>query len=118
MNILIIEDQKPQAKLLESILKKYDSSFTFLGIIPSIKDSVNFLSSNYKKQNPDLIFVDIELEDGLCFDIFHQIKVPCPLVFTTSYHNLLLEGFKNYMLLEKPITQEKVVSVLEKLGYS
>ncbi|MEA3450886.1 MAG: LytTR family DNA-binding domain-containing protein [Bacteroidota bacterium] len=113
MNILIIEDEKLTANRLEELLHKYDSEFNILAKIPSIEKAVNWFKNN---KQPDLIFQDIELSDGNCFEIYEKVKIETPIIFTTAYSQYALESFKlnsiDYIL--KPYDFADLKKVLEK----
>lgn len=106
MRILIIEDELPQAKQLQQYIVEIDSSFEIQAIISSVEDAVAYLS----QQSVDLIFLDIHLSDGLCFDIFNKATISCPVIFTTAYDQYAIQAFKHngidYLL--KPIDKEEV----------
>ena len=81
MNCLIVEDEKVAQKLV-GLIKKYNSSIDIVEIIQSVKNAVKWLNNN---KAPDLIFMDIQLADGLSFEIFEQTIVKTPVIFTTAY---------------------------------
>ncbi len=113
MNVLIIEDEVLTARHLENSLLKIDPLMKVIRICDSIKDSVAFL-----KERPaiDLIFSDIHLSDGLSFDIFTQIKIEIPVIFTTAYNEYAIKAFKvnsvDYLL--KPIDREDLKNAINK----
>ncbi len=113
MKILIIEDECLAAQRLSEILLQIDESITVVGIVDSIEQGIDWLSSN---TTPNLIFSDIELADGLSFEIFKQIKTNCPIIFCTAYDQYMLEAFDinsiSYIL--KPINREQVARAIEK----
>lgn len=113
MNIVIIEDEDRTARQLERLLNKYDPSIHILIQLPSIKKAVEWFKGNPK---PDLVFMDIHLEDGLAFSIFEQVKLAAPVIFTTAYDEYMLKAFKvnsiDYLL--KPIEFEELTSAIEK----
>ena len=112
MNILIIEDEKIAANNLEKMLHQIDININVQSKIDSIEESVGWLSKN----KTDLIFLDIHLADGLCFNIFEQIKVKTPIIFTTAYDQYAIKAFKvnsiDYLL--KPIEIRELEQSLEK----
>jgi len=114
MNVLIIEDEIFAQNELKRILKKVDDSINVIACIDSIEDSIKWLSEN---AIPDLIFLDIQLSDGLSFEIFKHVKVEAPVIFTTAYDEYAINAFKlnsiDYLL--KPIKEENLKSALEKL---
>lgn len=113
MNCLIIEDEKVAAERLSGLIKKYDSSIEILNVIQSVKKTVKWLNAN---EVPDLIFMDIQLADGLSFEIFEQTIVKTPVVFTTAYDEYALRAFKvnsiDYLL--KPIGQDELKTAIDK----
>ena len=113
MKVIIIEDEKPAAEKLRKAIQKIDSSLTVEAVLGSIREAVNWLQKNTM---PELIFMDIELTDGLSFKIFEQAVVTCPVIFTTAYDEYWQEAFEynsiDYLL--KPIRQEKLEMALKK----
>jgi len=113
MNILIIEDEVHAARELQRIVQKIDQRITVQAIIDNVEEGIVFLSS---KAQPDLIFSDIQLADGMCFEIYDHVEVKSPIIFCTAYDQYLLEAFEtnavSYLL--KPITEEKVANALHK----
>ena len=113
MNCLIIEDEKEAAIKLTGLIKKYDQDIEILSILQSVKNAVNWLNTN---EAPDLIFMDIQLADGLCFEIFEQSMVKAPVIFTTAYDEFALQAFKvnsiDYLL--KPIAQSELNRAIDK----
>src|SRR6201996_5619424 len=91
MNIIIIEDEVKTAKLLESMITAVRPGISIAARLQSIESSVDYLSAN---PAPDLIFMDIQLSDGLCFEIFAAVKVDSPVVFCTAFDHYSLEAFK------------------------
>lgn len=92
MNIAIIEDEKPAAEKLTKLIKTYDSSYCIFGPFSSISSSVEFLSNNM--ESIDLLFVDIQLTDGISFSIFEQINIQKPIIFTTAFNEYAIQAFK------------------------
>jgi DNA-binding LytR/AlgR family response regulator len=91
MNCLIAEDEKVAAERLVGLIKKYDPSIDISEIVQSVKNAVQWLNTH---QSPDLIFMDIQLADGLSFEIFEQTIVKTPVIFTTAYDEYALKAFK------------------------
>ncbi len=114
MRVLIIEDEKMAANRLEKLAKIVDSEINVLSKIDTVTGSVEWLSAN---EGPDLIFMDIQLADGLSFEIFDHIKVDAPVIFTTAYDEYALKAFKvnsiDYLL--KPIDNDELKEALFKL---
>ncbi|WP_200979546.1 LytTR family DNA-binding domain-containing protein [Echinicola sp. 20G] len=114
MNVLIIEDENLAAEKLEQMLKKYDSKLHVLANLTSVQETVDWLR---EKPSPDLIMMDIRIDDGLCFEIFQQVEVSSPVIFTTAYDQYAIKAFEVHSIdyLLKPIQYEKLVQSLEKL---
>jgi DNA-binding LytR/AlgR family response regulator len=113
MKAIIIEDEKLSAEHLATLLQKADPSFQVIAIFDSVKKSV----SEFKKGlNADLLFVDVHLADGLSFDIFSQVPVDTPVIFTTAYDEYAIKAFKinsvDYLL--KPIGLSDLKTALDK----
>ncbi len=113
MNILIVENEIPAADKLIGILHKIDKSITVIDVCETVEETINRLQ---EKPLPDLIMMDIQLDDGLCFEIFETIKVEIPVIFTTAYDAYTLKAFKvnsvDYLL--KPIDEEALKTALDK----
>ena len=113
MNILIVEDEELAVKKLQKTLANVDPSAHVVGVTDSIKGTVDWLQSN---SNADLILMDIELADGQSFEVFNQVEVKAPVIFTTSYDEYALKAFKvnsvDYLL--KPIQTEDLQAALAK----
>ncbi len=113
MNIIIIEDEHLAVKRLSELIKKYDSEINILAKIQSVKKAVEWFGKNHE---PDLAFMDIQLGDGLSFDIFEQIKISCPVIFTTAYDEYAIKAFKvnsiDYLL--KPFDFEELANAINK----
>ena len=113
MNVVIIEDEKFAADHLEKMILKYDKSIRIVAKLESVEESIKWLQ-NYEE--PDLIFLDIHLEDGLAFSIFEEVKITSPIIFTTAFDEYAIRAFKlksiDYLL--KPIMQEDLNLSLEK----
>jgi len=113
MNILIIENEKPAADKLIRLLMKIDKSINILGVIETVEGAINRLQEN---PQPDLILMDIQLDDGLCFEIFETANFEIPVVFTTAYDEYILKAFKvnsiDYLL--KPIEEASLHTALTK----
>ncbi|RLD51053.1 MAG: DNA-binding response regulator [Bacteroidetes bacterium] len=113
MNILIVEDEKLAARRLISLIKELEENAKIIDTIESVEKAIAWFKSN---DPPDLIFLDIQLSDGLCFNIFKEIEVSSPVIFTTAYDEYSLKAFElnsvDYLL--KPIKAEKLQQALEK----
>ena len=113
MKILLIEDERPAALQLQKLLAKAAPEAQVLSTIDSVEDSVAWLQEN---SAPDLIFMDIQLADGLSFDIFRQMEVSAPVIFTTAFDQYAVQAFKvnsiDYLL--KPVQPEELQAALQK----
>jgi two-component system, LytTR family, response regulator LytT len=114
MRIIIIEDERIAAQRLEKMILEVVPSAIVEVIINSIEDSVKWFQSN---THPDLIFLDIELSDGISFEIFNKVKTDSPIIFTTAYNEYALRAFELHCIdyLIKPISIEKLQHSLQKL---
>jgi DNA-binding LytR/AlgR family response regulator len=105
MNVLIIEDEKPAARRLNRMLAALDIEVQQM--LHSVEESLNWLQNN---EHPDLIFLDIQLSDGISFEIFDEIEVKSAIIFTTAYDEYALKAFKlnsiDYLL--KPLDDEEL----------
>lgn len=111
MKIIIIEDEKPAARLLKRRVEKLGYEITEM--LHSVEESVSWLESN---PHPDLIFMDIQLSDGLSFEIVNQVELSSAIIFTTAYDEYVLKAFKlnsiDYLL--KPVDEEELKFALSK----
>lgn len=114
MKVIIIEDEKLSAEHLENLLKRIDESIEVAGIFDSVKKSKTEL---FKENNVDVLFLDIHLADGLSFDIFKEIQIDTPVIFTTAYSNYAIQAFELNSIdyLVKPIGIEDLKKALIKL---
>lgn len=113
MRILLIEDEPLVAKNLENLVKQLEPNATLLATIGSVKESLDWFKTNAE---PDVILSDIQLSDGVSFDIFQEIQPQCPIIFTTAYDEYAIRAFKlnsiDYLL--KPIDREELKCAFEK----
>ncbi len=113
MRVLIIEDENGAAKDLFSLLNEVNSTIQIMAILQSVQESIDWIKQNPK---PDLGFFDIRLADGDSFEIFNQIDIDFPVVFTTAYDEYALRAFKvnsiDYLL--KPVSEEALSGALKK----
>ena len=91
MNVVIVEDERLASKRLESLLKKVEPGIEVIQILESVEDAINWFSQHAK---PDLIFMDIQLDDGISFEIFDAVKIETPVIFTTAYNEYAIRAFK------------------------
>jgi len=112
MNVLIIEDEDLAAERLERMLNEIDPEVNVRAKIRSVKEAINWL----KEHTVDLIFIDIQLSDGLSFSIFDEIHISTPLVFTTAYDQYAIRAFQHNSIsyLLKPIRKKELKESLGK----
>jgi two-component system, LytTR family, response regulator LytT len=113
MKYLIIEDEMHNAQLLKNYIQQIKSEAILLEIIPSVSDAVQWFKANLM---PDMVFMDIRLEDGLSLEIFNTIEISCPVIFTTAYNEYALDAFKVFgaAYLLKPISKKELTVVIDK----
>jgi two-component system, LytTR family, response regulator len=115
LNVLIVEDETPAAEKLERYLARYSEGIVIKGKAGSIEEAVNWLEAN--QTTIDLIFMDIQLKDGMSFEIFKEVKINKPVIFITAYNEYALDAFKvngiDYLL--KPITFTDLSNSLKKI---
>jgi DNA-binding LytR/AlgR family response regulator len=113
MKVVIIEDEKPAAEKLHKALLQYNADMNVLATLGSVQEATQWFTQNAM---PELIFMDIELTDGLSFRLFENIPVECPVIFTTAYDEYWQEAFEynsiDYLL--KPLKPEKLEAALKK----
>ncbi|MDC6365106.1 MULTISPECIES: LytR/AlgR family response regulator transcription factor [Flavobacteriaceae] len=111
MNVIIIEDEKPAARRLNRLLAELDVEVSTM--LHSVDESLEWFQNN---PHPDLIFLDIQLSDGLSFEIFDMIEVKSAIIFTTAFDEYALQAFKlnsiDYLL--KPIDDEELERAVKK----
>lgn len=109
MNVIIIEDEKPSARRLQRMLSNIGIKANAL--LHSVEESIEWFNNN---DHPDLIFLDIQLSDGLSFEIFDLVTITSPIIFTTAYDEYALQAFKlnsiDYLL--KPIDEKELESAI------
>jgi len=114
MKILIVEDEIKTAKALALLIASVKPTARIVGTLQSVEGTVNYLSCN---DEPDMIFMDVQLADALCFEIFKLVKVTSPVIFCTAYDEYALDAFKSngidYIL--KPFSRESISSALTKV---
>ena len=113
MNVILIEDEIYNLRLLEGMIKKVRPEWEIANTFGSVRESVEWLSRN---PHPDLFFMDIQLADGLCFSIFDQVEINNMVIFTTAYDNYAIQAFKvnsiDYLL--KPFREKDLEAAIEK----
>jgi two-component system, LytTR family, response regulator LytT len=114
MKVLIIEDEALAAERLSKLLYEYDPGMQVIATLSAVETAVTWLQTH---DLPDLILSDIHLADGLCFQIFKQVPVKCPVIFTTAYDQYALEAFQVHSIdyLLKPVQFSKLVHSLDKM---
>lgn len=114
MKVLIIEDESRAANHLARLIGEVAPEMEIISKIESVMEAVRFLQTN---PNLDLIFSDIQLADGLSFEIYNQVEIRCPIVFTTAYDKYAIEAFNtngiDYLL--KPIEQDRLKQAIHKV---
>lgn len=115
LSVLIVEDETPAAEKLERYLHKYSTAIKVVHKTETVRDTVSWLQDH--QDTIDLIFMDVQLKDGISFSIFQEIKIQKPIIFITAYNEFALDAFKvnsiDYLL--KPITFTDLSISLKKL---
>ncbi|MCK5537101.1 MAG: response regulator transcription factor [Bacteroidales bacterium] len=113
MKVLIIEDERPASQKLVRLIKGIDTDIEVVDILESVEGATNWLLSH---EHPELIFMDIQLNDGICFEIFENCNIKTPVIFTTAYNEYTLKAFKvnsvDYLL--KPINTDELKNAIKK----
>ena len=113
IKVIIVEDEKPSARRLQRMLSELD--IEALAMLHSVKEAIAWFKTN---EHPDLILLDIQLSDGLSFEIFEHVTVNSAIIFTTAYDEYALKAFKlnsiDYLL--KPIDDEELETAIKKFG--
>ncbi|MGB2088643.1 MAG: LytR/AlgR family response regulator transcription factor, partial [Psychroflexus salarius] len=111
MSAIIIEDEKPAARRLNKLVSQLD--IKVLKTLHSVSEAINWFANN---KQPELLFLDIQLSDGLSFEIYDHIKLKSAIIFTTAYDEYALKAFKlnsvDYLL--KPIDQSELETAVQK----
>lgn len=111
MRVLLIEDEKPSARRLNRMLTELGLQVETM--LHSVEEALNWFQNN---EHPDLIFLDIQLSDGLSFEIFEEVAIKSAIIFTTAYDEYALKAFKlnsvDYLL--KPIDEDELKSAVDK----
>jgi DNA-binding LytR/AlgR family response regulator len=114
MQTLIIEDEIPAARQLAKMLETQASGIQIVATIDSVEGAVRWLTTSAA---PDLIFMDIQIADGLSFDIFRQVKITSPVIFTTAFDQYAIQAFRvnaiDYLL--KPVDPDELTKALDKI---
>ncbi|HEX8659485.1 MAG TPA: LytTR family DNA-binding domain-containing protein [Hymenobacter sp.] len=114
MDVVLIEDEAVAAEGLVALLNRYDPSIRVIERLDSVEEAVHWFTHH---PPPRLVLLDVQLADGLCFDIFPQVSIRCPIIFTTAYDQYAIQAFQvtsiDYLL--KPIAYADLHRALEKL---
>lgn len=113
MKALIIEDEEIIARVLANTIKKVDEEMEIVDVLPSLKVARKWFSQHAE---PDILFMDIQLSDGVSFDLLEQFSLSCPIVFTTAYDEYAIRAFRvngvDYLL--KPVEEDDLRKAIEK----
>lgn len=113
VNYLIVEDEKLSAERLAGMIRRLFPDFTLMKVVDSVKSAVRWISQN---EQPQLAFFDIQLADGLSFEIFEQVPVTFPVIFTTAFNEYAIRAFKvnsiDYLL--KPLSEDELKAAVNK----
>lgn len=113
MGILIFEDEIPASNRLQKLIAEINPNAEIMGVLDSIRSAVSFLKEN----TPDFIVSDVELADGLCFEIFKETETTVPIIFTTAYNQYAIRAFEanaiDYLL--KPVNRADLAKAFKKL---
>lgn len=112
---VIIEDEEIAAVRLQKIAQEVNPDIVITKIIATVSEAILYLSNN----KPDLIFLDINLTDGYSFDIFEQVEIKTPIIFTTAYSEYAIKAFEQNSIdyLLKPISKETLAKSINKYLY-
>ncbi len=115
MKVLIIEDEAAAVNRMRKMLVEIDPTIEVIAYVPTVSGSVQWFTDN---DAPDLAFFDVQLADGDSFEIFQQIDVPCPVIFTTAYDEYAVRAFRvnaiDYLL--KPIKKDELAAAVKKVS--
>lgn len=115
MKIIIIEDEFAAANQLKYLLNQINADYEILAILESVEEAIKWFMTN---ENPDLIFSDIQLADGLSFEIYEQVQINAPIIFTTAFDEYAIRAFKlnsiDYIL--KPLDLDSLNFAIEKFN--
>lgn len=114
MKVLIVEDELPAAKRLEKMILEIEKGTSIINVIDSIEDTIKWFTNSTEEL--DLIFMDIQLADGMSFEIFKTVQILTPVIFTTAFDQYAIQAFKSngidYLL--KPIVKEEMREAITK----
>lgn len=113
MKTVIIEDEPLVAKDLQKLLQQIEPTIEIAATLDSLFTAIAYFN---KKEQPDLLFMDIQLSDGVSFELFKQVDIKCPIIFTTAYNEYAVRAFKvnsiDYLL--KPIDKNELIHAIDK----
>lgn len=113
MKVILIEDENRAVNHLKRLIHKTDPAIEITKVFDTVRETVAYLE---KGRDPDLIFSDVQLADGISFEIFSRVEVSCPIIFTTAFDTYAIEAFNtngiDYLL--KPIEEDRLRKALEK----
>jgi len=114
MNIIIIEDEIKASKSLAAMITDIRPESKILAQLQSIESAVSYFTEN---EQPNLIFMDVQLADGLCFEIFKEVKITAPVIFCTAFDEYSLEAFKSNGIdyVVKPISKDNIIAAFKKV---
>lgn len=117
MNVLIVEDESRAARQLTQLLDECSFEYNLLATVDTVEDLVRWFKEN---EEPELIFMDVQLADGISFEVFKKVTINAPIIFTTAFDQYAIEAFKvnsiDYLL--KPIKQSDLLRALTKFKKS
>ncbi|MDF9831151.1 LytTR family DNA-binding domain-containing protein [Parabacteroides sp. PF5-6] len=115
MKVLIIEDERPAAQKIIRLLEEIDKGIEVVDVLKSVEQATNWFTTH---PAPELIFMDIQLEDGISFELFETCEIKAPIIFTTAYDEYTLKAFKvnsvDYLL--KPIASDDLKKAIHKFN--
>jgi DNA-binding LytR/AlgR family response regulator len=113
MKAVIIEDEEIIARVLQNKIRNIDNGIQVIAVLPSLKVARNWFLNNAE---PDMLFMDIQLSDGVSFELLEQYRLNCPIVFTTAYDEYAIRAFKvngvDYLL--KPVDDDELRKAIDK----
>ena len=111
--VVIVEDEMLAVKKLQRLLLEANGDYELVEVLDSVKNTAKWLANN---EPPDLLFMDIQLGDGLSFEVFDIVEVNCPVIFVTAFNEYAIEAFKlnSIAYILKPVTQEDLDNALSK----
>lgn len=113
LRIFILEDEKPAVAQLERALRRWDESVVIAGTNDSVRGAIEWLRAH---PEPDLVLADIRLSDGLSLRVFDEVRLSCPVVFTTAYDDYVMQAMERNAIdyLLKPIEEARLARALDK----